>query len=157
MEKEFAPYEESLELKQLEFNEPCFGYYVDGELRGINLGLEELGGVEPYYKTFGFHTICNSDINNTGKSVVTAPTYSQAFRWFREKHLLEGLCLPQHHSALSPLPIYYIAIISYRDEKWVELFNSSDNTDIKNFLHYFTYEEAELACLRKLIEIVKTK
>lgn len=27
MEKEFVPYQESLELKELGFNEPCFGVY----------------------------------------------------------------------------------------------------------------------------------
>ena len=79
MEKEFVTYEIALELKQLGFDEPCFGYYVDGELRGINLGMEELGGVEPYYQRFGFHTLSNHDIDNPNKLVVTATTYSQAF------------------------------------------------------------------------------
>jgi hypothetical protein len=27
IEKEFAPYEEALVLKELGFNEPCFGYW----------------------------------------------------------------------------------------------------------------------------------
>ena len=35
IEKEFIPYELALELKQLGFDEPCFGYYVDGELRDL--------------------------------------------------------------------------------------------------------------------------
>lgn len=52
-------------------------------------------------------------------------------------------------------PTYFIAVISYKDEKCEEKFNSSNNKDEKNFLHYGTYEEAELACLNKLIEIVK--
>jgi hypothetical protein len=157
LKKEFIPYEQSLALKQLGFDESCFGYYVDGELRGINLGMEELGGVEPYYQRFGFHTLSNHDIDNPNKIVATAPTFSQAFRWFRDKYLLEGLILPQVQSILAPTPAYFIAVISYKDEKWEEKFNSSNDKDEKNFLHYGTYEEAELACLRKLIEIVKTK
>jgi hypothetical protein len=140
MEKEFVPYEIALELKQLGFNEPCFGYYVDGELRGINLGMEELGGVEPYYQRFGFHTLSNHDIDNPNKIVVTAPTYSQAFRWFREKYNLFGQV---------NIRTYYIYEIS------------NDGITIKMVSQYDkllnTYEEAELACLQKLIEIVKTK
>jgi hypothetical protein len=41
MNKEFVPYQPSIDMKGLGFDEPCFGYYVDGELRGINLGVEE--------------------------------------------------------------------------------------------------------------------
>ena len=86
MEKEFVPIDLSLKLKELGFDEPCFGYYVDGELRGINLGVEELGGIEPYYQRFGFHTLSNHNIDNPNKIVVTAPTFSQSFKWFREKY-----------------------------------------------------------------------
>ena len=135
MEKEFVPPTESLELKELGFNEPCFGYYVDGELRGVNLGLEELGGVKPYYKRFGFHTICNSDINNTEKSVVTAPTFSQSFRFFREKYNL-------------------VIVIKPIDDKRLELgYNLTKNGLIIQACT--TYENAELFSVRNLIKIVK--
>ena len=29
LEKEFVPHQESLELKELGFNEPCFGFYTE--------------------------------------------------------------------------------------------------------------------------------
>ena len=127
MQKEFIPYELALELKQLGFDEPCFGVYAtkDGYVR-------------------------KSAYDENGD----APTYYQAFRWFREKHLLEGLVLPQNRSVPDPLPIYFIAVISYEDGEMNELFNS---TAPINMLHYSEYEEAELACLKKLIEIVKNK
>ena len=135
LKKEFVPYQEALELKDLGFDEPCFGYYVDGELRGVNLGLEELGGVKPYYKRFGFHTICNSDINNTEKSVVTAPTYSQAFRWFRENYKLSGLIE-----------------IGTQEYSFIIFDEAKDSRKISSSMNG-TPEEAELACLRNLIEI----
>ena len=135
MDKEFVPPTESLELKELGFNEPCFGYYVDGELRGINLGHEGLGGIKPYYKRFGFHTLCNSDINNTEKSVVTAPTFSQAFRFFREKGYDVNV---QKESEGVYFGFYWSGVA------WVIVGEG-------------TYEQAELECLRKLIEIVKNK
>jgi hypothetical protein len=136
MNKEFVPYTEALALKELGFDEPCFGYYVDGELRGINLGMEELGGVEPYYQRFGFHTLSNHDIDNPNKIVVTVPTYSQAFRWFREKYQL--------HSYIEGAYPWFRFYINSEDNRW------------EGHKH-LSHEEAELECLKKLIQIVKNK
>ena len=69
--------------------------------------------------------------------------YQQAFRWFREKHKL--------------LSVIDVAI----DGKWflsIYNLNAKRNDEIEcEALYYDTYEEAELACLNKLIEIVKNK
>ena len=149
MNIEFVPFELALKLKKLGFDEPCFGYYVDGELRGVNLGIEQLGGIEPYYQRFGFHTLSNHNIDNPNKIVVTAPTYSQAFRWFREKYNL------------------YPSINIYHD-LWMCLIKSivSNQEHISGYIVYAinkgyptfkTYEEAEIACLEKLIEIIESK
>ena len=138
MEKEFVPYGLALELKQLGFDEPCFGYYVDGELRGINLGMEELGGVEPYYQRFGFHTLSNHDIDNPNKIVVTAPTYSQAFRWFRDVYNLKSCIM--FRTSMEDNKEYYDWLIKGQEVV---------------YRHFNTYEDAELACLKKLIQIVK--
>ena len=132
MEKEFVPYELALRLGSLGFDEPCFGYYVEGELRGVNLGIEQLGGIKPYYQRFGFHTLSNHDIDNPKKIVVTAPTWQQAFRWFREKYDLN-----------------YVIV---KAESWFYTINGCNTQEGFN-----TYEEAELACLEKLIEIVEQK
>jgi len=59
MENEFTTYEQALALKELGFDEPCFGYYDEGG----NLYTEMV-------------------------EVLKAPLYQQAFRWFREKHNL---------------------------------------------------------------------
>jgi hypothetical protein len=71
----------------------------------------------------------------------TAPTYSQAFRWFREKYNIEGIT--QHAE----------------DRLWYKFHISTYLQYGKKNIHagfeYPTYEEAELACLKKLIEIVK--
>ena len=47
-EKEFIPYELALELKQLGFVEPCFAYYKDGRITGVNKWDRE---------DWGFHVI----------------------------------------------------------------------------------------------------
>ncbi|CAK0766030.1 conserved hypothetical protein [Gammaproteobacteria bacterium] len=65
------------------------------------------------------------------------PLYQQAFRWFREKYKLLGLPKPYGYE------IQYNAELHY----WGTIIEKEANT----------YEEAELACLKKLIEIVKNK
>lgn len=90
-------------------------------------------------KKLGFDKECmaSRDIND-GNGLIQLPLYQQAFRWFREKHGLIG---------------------------WVEgkrLFRYCIESNIVtdgqlSLSPFITYEEAELACLRKLIEIVKQK
>ena len=62
--KDFTLYPEALALKELGFDEPCFGYYFNKQL------------------SFGARTSYGE--------VVEAPLYQQAFRWFREKCDLFG-------------------------------------------------------------------
>jgi hypothetical protein len=65
-----------------------------------------------------------------------APTYSQAFRWFRDNGKVAEI-----FSQLLPSNKY----------KWgFKIQGVEGVTD-----GFFTYEEAELACLKKLIEIAK--
>ncbi len=62
---EFIPYEQSLELKELGFDEPCLdGYGIHGDLWMKRLSKQ-------------------SEVDGT----CLAPLYQQAFRWFREKHI----------------------------------------------------------------------
>jgi hypothetical protein len=61
--------------------------------------------------------------------------YQQAFRWFREKYNLCGVITPQSY----------------------EIWGYPDGGCIIEQYPVHTYEEAEQACLDKLIEICKTK
>jgi len=115
MKNEFIPYEQALELKEIGFDEPCFGkIYADG-------GSEQLS--YPYK---------NSD--QIGKvTSCSAPLYQQVFRWFRENYDL-------HYNI-----DYVSAADIFKYELWIK----------GRIYKYNTYEEAELACLNKLIEIAK--
>jgi hypothetical protein len=117
MESLFCPYEQALALKELGFDEPCFAWFVSKDY-GIEIGM-----------------VIKSDLI---KEAILAPTFSQAFRWFREKHVLVidwnywghvnfGVCIKNIHLEETIVGVYK------------------------------AYEEAELACLIKLIEIVKLK
>ena len=125
LEKEFIPYEQSLELKELGFDEPCLGVYYESKT------------FYSYTKSKG---VKNSD--KTSQSwVFTAPLYQQSFRWFREKYNLKSWV--QEHT--TDTFIYEIRPHKLSDYKEGEIYT------------YKTYQETELACLKKLIEIVKNK
>jgi hypothetical protein len=113
MKEEFVPYELALKLKEIGFDEPCFGSYIDGKLSSL------------------LDSVLWGDV----KGDLEAPTFSQAFRWFRKKEFLIDVT-----SLNSNEYEFYI--------QWS--FAYSFLSDI-----YTTYEEAELACLDKLIEIVE--
>jgi hypothetical protein len=128
MIKEFVPYELALELKQLGFDEQCFSFYdSDGELYES----------EGYYKK-GY---------NVFDEEVIAPLYQQAFRWFREKHNIDAWVQPfvsEKQNGKPFLPDESYAYYIFEDGVYV--------ADGVNFLDS---EEAEMACLKKLIDHCK--
>jgi thymidylate synthase len=135
MELEFIPYAEALVLKELGFDEPCFGLYENGKL-GYSFSTSQ-GIITPIsYRTnskFVEHILTKEDC--------TAPTFSQAFRWFRKKYGLEGVIQQSEDY------IWY---------KWkISQYNEDGKKYVADWYEYETYEEAELECLSKLIEIVK--
>ena len=146
MEKEFVPYELAVKLKALGFDEPCFGYYVDGELRGVNLGIEQLGGIEPYYQRFGFHTLSNHNIDNPNKIVTTSPTYSQAFRWFRDKNFHAKI--ESYHSLGKHKPFGLSIDYLHESGKWTYIDHGGD-------FDFQTHEEAQERAIEIIIGILE--
>jgi hypothetical protein len=139
MEKEFIPYEQALALKELGFDEPCLGYYTGDKmhfvLRPLMLRANELASY-----------------------VVTAPLYQQAFRWFREKYdLVIEQCVPFQRLYSTEDDHFEILEFGYRIYSFDQF-----RGGLRNKIEWDGYdnsneEEAELECLRKLIEIVKNK
>ena len=77
MEKESIPYQIALDMKSIGFDEPCLGFY---NVRGLFV---------PDYK------VAKLQIDNLRlERCCLAPTFSQAFRWFREKY--------SHYAFLQP-------------------------------------------------------
>ena len=110
----------ALRLKALGFDEPCFGYR-DG-----------LG---------------NLMIKETPHCVISAPTFSQAFRFFREKHNLNSWVTKEHK--------YKQPFCWYIQDNYSEYDSDFMEDGITYDTYFQTYEEAELKCLTKLIEIVE--
>ena len=120
MEKEFVPYDLALELKELGFNEPCFG------------SIDQIG----YIHVKGSKS---SPRGSMMYNTINCPTLSQAFRFFREKYMLSG-------------EIYIFKNFWNFD---IEDINNSIQLYTSDITSYSTYEEAELECLVKLIDIAK--
>jgi hypothetical protein len=128
MEKEVVPYEESLALAQIGFVQSCWHAYHDLTFpsKEDKHKLEIVHNLTSYTDSYA-HQYVNP---------VLAPTYSQAFRWFREKYkLISGV------RTYFNIDFFYEIYVSVSHEI------TSDS--------YNTYEEAEQACLRELIKIVK--
>jgi hypothetical protein len=90
--------------------------------------------VQTYNDTHTWMDLHNKALNDDD---CKAPLFQQAFRWFRDKYgyngIVEGCKRHGFEWCIYPDTEYYI--------------KPPNNFD--------TYEEAELACLKKLIEIVK--
>lgn len=132
MEKEFIPYKQALDLRELEFDELCICIYNrEKALRAnvFNNSNDRFKSVQLSY--------------NNGK--IPAPLYQQAFRWFREKYNIECYVSCYWNEVDSSKRDYY-ANYNYGSDIFYSI-----NIGFKN------YEEAELECLKKLIEIVKIK
>jgi hypothetical protein len=149
MEKLFVKYEEALALKELGFDEPCFGYYKDGRISGVSKWDR---------KDWEFHILTNKEITNLTSEIILAPTFSQAFRFFREKYNI-SYSIDWMSRSLEFYNGYYVHFRGINgnkinQENFIVL---NDELPPKGYGVYKTYEEAELACLIKLIEIVKNK
>ncbi len=125
MEKEFVPYKQALELKELGFDEPSMAIYYSKD------------------RSFSWHHhrdhTNDEPILDSGEFNISAPLYQQAFRWFREKHDLQASNIMFSNGK------YDTGITRYKGTQSVW-----GNGPI-----YDTYEEAEFACLNKLIETVR--
>ena len=139
-EKDFVPKNPALALKKLGFDESCLMAY---------LGKEK----EPYLKC-DIHDMWHLQAKDVLNPLKT-PTFSQAFRWFREKYNLRQNIMDFIDDETGIEWDYEIAMIGTDlDEKgnYEPLVAYSTDDETRKFK---SYEEAELACLIKLIEIVK--
>jgi hypothetical protein len=127
MEKEFVPYELALKLKELGFDEECFSYY-------------DLNNKPNFFGS--------DNLMDTHCVQVNRPTYSQAFRWFREEHYLIS-------------SIYQLSVnVKTGLSSFEYMIDKLNNLGLSQFIEdfpYNTYEEAEIACLENLIELVESK
>ena len=130
---EFIPYTQALELKQLGFYEPCWAWY--------NIPDEDVR----YCYSEGRSPITNIqeewDAKIDGKPVenIGLPTFSQAFKFIREKYNLIGLVEGGYDNGKNIFT--YVIWEGFKD--------------IITDDYFETLEEAELNCLNELIKMLK--
>jgi hypothetical protein len=111
------------------------------------LELKELGFNEKCFQIYnhnGFYDGWSVIPKHLMKTFIDAPLYQQAFRWFRNKY--DKHCYVEAYTLPSGGKRYDYTILSNEgEEEW------DDGETWK------TYEQAELACLKELIKIIKNK
>ena len=131
MEKQFIPYELALELKELGFDGECLALYQSNHNNKPFININDKINIE---------ALLSGKIKNEGIQYLTkAPLWQQAFRFFREKYGLHYIICK--NIQMDGYGYREVILIPYMEE--------NENTIFK------TYEEAEVECLKKLIEIAK--
>lgn len=114
----FVPYQQSLELRELGFDEICLTHYW-----GENILNEAYGGW----------------MKNSNTKYVMSPTWEQAFKWFRDNYNLIGLVEGGYDNGKNIFT--YVIWDGFKDNMIDEYFD--------------TYEDAQLTCLKEIINIKK--
>lgn len=130
LEKEFIPYEEALALKELGFDEPCFGWFTFGHLRKGTI-------------------VENKHVQGEGE--LLAPTYSQAFRFFREKYNIDVFIQPISFEKDKESNVHSCMYIHW-------IIDRNDiicSKEVSN--RCFSYEKAQLQCFRRVVKLIKKK
>ena len=133
----FTTYKQALALKKIGFDIPCLAKFTvvpEDEIdwftipEQVNNNGAKYGGSINYNTKFYWK-----------EGTISAPLKQDVFKWFREKH---GLFCQPNRTLDQNGTWYYFSIQTKR----VEVVDGS-----------FSYEEAESACIDKLIEIIKNK
>jgi hypothetical protein len=108
----------------------------------FDMGLRVPIAIRGY--TYQYNEMILTDNLYDGLYTLEAPLKSQAFRWFREKYFLD--CEIYLQEELGHKFYHYLVL---------QLVRGNIEWKSKNTIKFKTYEEAENACIDKLIEIVK--
>lgn len=133
MKNEFVTYKQALALKELGFDDYAFNWYSTNKHPSLIAGIFlTINSSEPLY---------SSEMHKIGIWKIKAPLKQQVFRWFREKY---G---------------WYANLSSWIHEEELGIYHEFEIYGNPNGVYgdgkYDTYEEAENACIDKLIEILK--
>jgi len=138
MNKEFVPYEIALELEEIGFDEPFITFDTQYLYRNGDFCRSNSGAITMF--------------ESFNDELVIAPLYQQAFRWFRNEKSISG---EVYSGDFGGCIEYSFHIRDLYTEK--EIFDNFFGAGSSYMGTFNTYEEAELECLIKLIEIVKLK
>ena len=99
-------------------------------------------------QTLGFNEECMFYLGI--KQQIPIPLKQQVFRWFREKYGLEYQIIKSANGN-------YSAVIHLNTQEYLDKISTLHHACVDEVVDCYSYEEVELACIDKLIEIVKNK
>lgn len=133
MQEQFIPYDLAVIMRDLGFDETTFTYYTRFSEYNIQLVTYSSATVKELFK-------------DEPETYTKAPLWQQATAWFRERGYYSHVELSNFEGNIS-----YSSKISFTNNSRFGL----PHVNISNLHSFKTYEEARLACLEKLIEIVE--
>ena len=131
MNDEFVSYKVALKLKEFGFDEPCFTYYYE---LNSNLRTHLVVDINKAWTYSG----------NTNFGFTLAPLYQQVFKWLRNKYGIDFSINTTYSMYNKNTSKKYSGVID-------------NKTMYTNVGFYDNYEEAELAGLQKMIEIIENQ
>ncbi len=132
IQDKFVPYQQSLDMKDLGFDDPCFATY-------FTVGAWQIDCTEG---------ALNLKSNEACEYSILAPLWQDALDWFREQHNLE-------YQIQRIANGNYHALIHKNTDEYLDLLRECDLICINEVIDVYTYEEARLETLEKLIQYVK--
>lgn len=134
LEEEFIPNDLALAMREIGFDEPCLKYKWNDTERSLwmsNSSKPNSYHFQDFWKEIDFS---GNDI-----FTISIPTYSQCFKWFRERKML-GL--------INPIDDWNSWSFSILSEDCMSPF-----FEMSQGLEYKSFEEAQLECLKQLIKL----
>lgn len=127
----FVPFEESLILKELGFDEECFVVYINGKFK-------------PRYKSRNSSFKPNQKLDSFKMEYCTAIIWDQVFKWLRDKHNIE-LIINKVFSVNE-----FCLLIIHTD-------NNHDDLIVDEVYPEKSFEDIRLLGLIKILKIIKEK
>ena len=112
MEKQFVTYEIALKLKELGFDEKCFGFWYVSQIN--NSCIELRHGMCIFKST-------SIELSKYPKNVL-APLWQQVIDWFREK---QNICINIEPITFDDEPTYIFEIINLKNGRLLNNINNS--------------------------------
>lgn len=124
----FVPYDIAFKLKNKGFTEPCFAIYIGHRLASV--GGNWGSGLSS--------ALFGHDDDLFKEDEIRAPLFAQVFEWLRREHDVYSVCIHRD---------IFLDMSNLRFRWSFELRYKLTSTE-----KYSTYEEAEIACLREILE-----
>ena len=134
----FATFTQAKELKELGMDEPCFAYYHDGRITGVDRWDR---------KEWEFHILINKEVTAITNEVILAPLKQQVLQFALSKYNL----LYKIEWTGKFTNTFKCSIINMTDCSETIIRNKEEQ------LYFKTYEQVESECIDKLISLIKNK